>query len=423
MTRKEQLAGVRRILVKVGSAVLTGEDGLDLQVIEQLAADIAALRERGFQVVLVSSGAIASGKHRMGIEGKLKSIPQKQAAAAVGQGRLMRVYSNAFGKHGLFVGQVLLTMSDITDRKRFLNIRNTLFTLLEWGVITIINENDTVAVDEIKFGDNDHLAAMVANIVEAHLVINLTSTEGLYDRNPADSKKAKLIPLVTEFTPEIEAAATEEATPVGMGGMKSKVQAAKKVTASGIPYIIAPGRRAGVLQEIMDGKETGTLFLPLAEHLNSRKYWIAFTLRARDASSSMKGLRAALVTGRQEPPSLRRNAGRGGFRSRRPGHLRGRSGKRDRQGAGQLRRRRDPEDHGAEDREDRTGPGLQGLRRGDPPRQPGRHGPACRKVESLILASSPELYPVCARHAPPRLRDRRNRIFSATGCNLVTNTL
>jgi glutamate 5-kinase len=295
MKRKEQLANVRKILVKVGSAVLTGEDGLDLNIIEQLVGDIAALRERGCQVVLVSSGAIASGKHRMGIEGKLKSIPQKQAAAAIGQGRLMRVYSNAFGKHGLFVGQVLLTMSDITDRKRFLNIRNTLFTLMDWGVITIINENDTVAVDEIKFGDNDHLAAMVANIVEAHLVINLTSTEGLYDRNPADSGKAKLIPLVTEITPEIEAAATEEATPVGMGGMKSKVQAAKKVTASGIPYIIAPGRRAGVLQEIMDGKETGTLFLPPAEHLKSRKYWIAFTLRSRGRIWIDDGAKEALI--------------------------------------------------------------------------------------------------------------------------------
>jgi glutamate 5-kinase len=295
MTRKEHLANVRKILVKVGSAVLTGEDGLDLNIIEQLVGDIAALRERGCQVVLVSSGAIASGKHRMGIEGKLKSIPQKQAAAAIGQGRLMRVYSNAFGKHGLFVGQVLLTTSDITDRKRFLNIRNTLFTLMDWGVITIINENDTVAVDEIKFGDNDHLAAMVANIVEAHLVINLTSTEGFYDRNPTDSKKAKLIPLVTEITPEIEAAATEEATPVGMGGMKSKVQAAKKVTASGIPYIIAPGRRAGVLQEIMDGKETGTLFLPSAEHLNSRKYWIAFTLRSRGRLLIDDGAKEALI--------------------------------------------------------------------------------------------------------------------------------
>ena len=295
MTRKEYLAGVRRILVKVGSAVLTGEDGLELNIIEQLVADIAALRERGFQIVLVSSGAIASGKHRMGIEGKLKSIPQKQAAAAIGQGRLMRVYSNAFGKHGLFVGQVLLTMSDITDRKRFLNIRNTLFTLMDWGVITIINENDTVAVDEIKFGDNDHLAAMVANVIEAHLVINLTSTEGLYDQNPSETKKAKLIPIVTELTPEIEAAATEEATPVGMGGMKSKVQAAKKVTASGIPYIIAPGRRTGVLQEILDGKETGTLFLPSTEHLNSRKYWIAFTLRSRGRIFIDDGAKEAIV--------------------------------------------------------------------------------------------------------------------------------
>ncbi|MBU1184131.1 MAG: glutamate 5-kinase [Proteobacteria bacterium] len=295
MTRKEILGNVRKIIVKVGSAVLTGEDGLDLQIIEQLVDEISALRQQGYQVVLVSSGAIASGKHRLGIPGKLKSIPQKQAAAAVGQGRLMRVYSNAFGKHGLFVGQVLLTMSDITDRKRFLNIRNTLFTLMDWGVITIINENDTVAVDEIKFGDNDHLAAMVANIVEAHLVINLTSTEGLYDRNPADPKKAKLIPLVTEITPEIEAAATQEATPVGMGGMKSKVMAAKKVIASGIPYIIAPGRRQGVLQEILDGKETGTLFLPMAEHLNSRKYWIAFTLRSRGRILIDEGAKEALV--------------------------------------------------------------------------------------------------------------------------------
>jgi glutamate 5-kinase len=295
MARTAYLAHVRRILVKVGSAVLTGQDGLDLNIIEQLVGDIAALRERGCQVVLVSSGAIASGKHRMGIEGRLKSIPQKQAAAAVGQGRLMRVYSNAFGKHGLYVGQVLLTMSDMTDRKRYLNIRNTLFTLLEWGVITIINENDTVAVDEIKFGDNDQLAAMVANIIEAHLVINLTSTDGLYDQNPAESKKARLIPLVTEITPEIEASATEEATAVGMGGMKSKVQAAKKVTASGIPYIIAPGRRPGILQEIMDGKETGTLFLPPAEHLNSRKYWIAFTLRSRGRISIDDGAREALL--------------------------------------------------------------------------------------------------------------------------------
>ncbi len=295
MTRKEQLGNVKRIIVKVGSAVLTGEDGIDLDVVEQLVSDIAALREQGFQVIFVSSGAIASGKHRLGIDGKLKSLPQKQAAAAVGQGRLMRVYSNAFGKHGLFVGQVLLTMSDITDRKRFLNIRNTLFQLLDWGVVPIINENDTVAVEEIKFGDNDNLAAMVANIVEAHLVVNLTSTNGLYDQNPSSSQKAKLITLVTEITEEIENAASDEGTGAGIGGMKSKVLAAKKVIAFGTPYIIAPGKRKGVLQEIMDGKEMGTLFLPSVDHLNSRKYWIAFTLRSRGRLTVDDGAKAAIV--------------------------------------------------------------------------------------------------------------------------------
>ena len=295
MTRKERLGNVKRILVKVGSAVLTGDNGIDLNIVEQLVADIAALRARGLQVVFVSSGAIASGKHRMGIEGKLKNLPQKQAAAAIGQGRLMRVYSNALGKHGLYVGQVLLTMSDITDRKRFLNIRNTILQLLDWGVIPVINENDTVSVEEIKFGDNDNLAAMVANIVEAHLVVNLTSTNGLYDQNPNNSKKAKLISLVSEITEEIENAAGEEGTDAGIGGMKSKVLAAKKVIAFGTPYIIAPGKRAGVLQDIMDGKEVGTLFLPSAEHLNSRKYWIAFTLRPRGRLMVDEGAKEAIV--------------------------------------------------------------------------------------------------------------------------------
>jgi glutamate 5-kinase len=295
MTRKEQLGSVKRIIVKVGSAVLTGENGIDLEIIEQLAADMAALRAQGFHVIFVSSGAIASGKHRLGIEGKLKNLPQKQAAAAIGQGRLMRVYSNAFGKHGLFVGQVLLTMSDITDRKRFLNIRNTLFQLLEWGVIPIINENDTVAVDEIKFGDNDNLAAMVAHIVEAQLVVNLTSTSGLYDQNPSSSKKAKLISLVTEITDEIENAASDEGTSAGTGGMKSKVLAARKVISFGTPYIIAPGKRPGILQEIMGGKEIGTLFLPASDHLNSRKYWIAFTLRSRGRLTVDDGAKSALL--------------------------------------------------------------------------------------------------------------------------------
>ena len=294
-TRSAIIAKVKKVIVKIGSAVLTGKDGLDLAIIEQLVEEIAQLVQNGCQVVIVTSGAIASGKHRMGITGALKSIPQKQAAAAIGQGRLMRLYATAFAKHELHVAQILLTMSDLTDRKRFLNIRNTLSTLMEWGVIAIINENDTVAVEEIKFGDNDNLAAMIAPLIDAHLLINLTSTEGLYSSNPAQSHDARLIPLVREVTEEIEAAATDDTTTVGLGGMKSKVLAAKKVTAYGIPYIIAPGKKKGVLKDIFAGKDRGTLFLPADKPMNSRKYWIAFTLKARGKLFLDEGAKKAIL--------------------------------------------------------------------------------------------------------------------------------
>ncbi|HOK07217.1 MAG TPA: glutamate 5-kinase [Syntrophales bacterium] len=294
-TRKEIFGKVKKVLIKIGSAVLTGENGLDLNIIEHLVDQMVDLKKRGCHVVIVTSGAIASGKHRMGITAPLKSMPQKQAAAAIGQSRLMRVYSNAFGKHGIYVAQILLTMSDLTDRRRFLNIRNTLFTLLDWGVVPIINENDTVATDEIKFGDNDQLAAMIANIIEAHLLINLTSTEGLYDRNPARSKKARVIPLVRHISDDIEAVATSEATDVGTGGMRSKVLAAKKVVAFGIPYIIASGKDPCILKDLFAGKEKGTLFLPMAEHLTSRKHWIAYTLRSRGKIILDEGAKKALI--------------------------------------------------------------------------------------------------------------------------------
>jgi len=278
--RAETLAHTKKILIKIGSAVLTGTDGLDLKIINSLVTEMSELVHQGYSVVLVTSGAIASGKHRLNITGKLKSIPEKQAAAAVGQGRLMRVYSKSFEKKGLYVAQILLTLSDLTDRQRFLNIRNTLSTLTDWKVIPIINENDTVAVDEIKFGDNDNLASMIANLVEADLFINLTNTAGLYDCNPADYKKAKFIGLVSEFSDEIEAIATAETSSSGTGGMKSKVLAAKKVTAIGIPCIIAPGKKKNVLKDIISAKEIGTLFLPMVDRLNSKKHWIAFTLRS-----------------------------------------------------------------------------------------------------------------------------------------------
>lgn len=302
--RKDILGNVKTILIKIGSAVLTGENGLDLNIIEQLVDDMVDLKKRGYRMVLVTSGAVASGKHRMGITGTLKTMPQKQAAAAIGQSRLMRVYSNAFGKHSINVGQILLTLSDLTERKRFLNIKNTLSTLLEWGVIPIINENDTVSVEEIKFGDNDQLAAMTANIIEANLVINLTNIDGLYDKNPARSSKAKLIHLVEAISEDIECEATSEVSDVGTGGMKSKVTAAKQVTAFGIPYIIAPGKEKGILRELFAGKEKGTLFLPMEHALNSRKYWIAYTLRSRGKIIVDEGAKTAILSeGRSLLPS------------------------------------------------------------------------------------------------------------------------
>jgi glutamate 5-kinase len=292
------------ILIKIGSAVLTGIDGLDLKIINSLVREMSDLIHNGHTIVLVTSGAIISGKHRLNLTKPLKSIREKQAAAAIGQGRLMRVYSKSFEKRGLYVAQILLTLSDLADRKRYLNIRNTLSTLMEWGVTPIINENDTVAVDEIKFGDNDTLAAMIANMVEADLFINLTSTDGFYDCNPAKGKKAKLISVVHEFTDELEAAATCETTEVGMGGMKSKVLAAKNVTSMGIPCVIAPGKKRRVLSKILAGKKIGTLFLPATQKLKSKKYWIAFTLRPHGKLVLDDGAKSAILEkGRSLLPS------------------------------------------------------------------------------------------------------------------------
>ncbi|HPC73769.1 MAG TPA: glutamate 5-kinase [Syntrophales bacterium] len=293
--RKQIVTNVKKALIKIGTGVLAGADGLDLNIVEQLVDEMVQLRSKGIQIVIVTSGAIASGKHRMGITGKLKSMPQKQACAAIGQGRLMRIYSNAFGKHSVYVAQILLTMSDLTDRTRFINVRNTLSTLMDWNVVPIINENDTVSVDEIKFGDNDHLAAMIANIIQADILINLTNTEGLFDRNPAGKQRARLIKLVHEITDEIESMATAEADPLGMGGMRSKVIAAQKVTACGIPYIIARGKTKGILADVFGGREKGTLFLPSPQPLTSREYWIAFTLKSRGKLFLDDGAKNAIV--------------------------------------------------------------------------------------------------------------------------------
>lgn len=278
--RKEVLKGVKRIVIKIGSRVLTDADGaLDMAIIGRICRDISALRERDLQVVLVSSGAIAAGRSELGLTDKPKTIPHKQAAAAIGQTRLMWAYQEALTPYNLKAAQLLLTSEDLGSRQRFLNARATLDALLGFGIIPIINENDTVVVDEIKFGDNDNLSALVTNVAEAQLLLILTDTEGLYDADPMTVPGAQLIPLVRSITREIERSAGGASSSLGTGGMSTKVAAAKKAGRNGVATIIASGKQEQIILAALRGEEVGTLFLPSRDGLNRRKHWIAFTLK------------------------------------------------------------------------------------------------------------------------------------------------
>lgn len=278
--RKKLLAGVKRVVIKIGSRVLTDPDGaLDMAIIGGICSDIAALRRRGLQVVVVSSGAIAAGRSELGLFDKPRTIPHKQAAAAVGQTRLMRAYEQALEPHALKAAQVLLTSEDLGSRQRFLNARATLDALLGFGIVPIINENDTVVVDEIKFGDNDNLSALVTNVAEADLLLILTDIEGFYSADPRTNPDARLIPLITAISREVERAAGGSASNVGTGGMATKVAAAKKAGKNGVATIMVSGKRMGVVAAAMRGDEIGTLFLPAEAGVNRRKHWIAYTLK------------------------------------------------------------------------------------------------------------------------------------------------
>lgn len=276
--RKRVANSGQRIVIKVGSSVLAGRRGLDLGIINRLCDEVSMLREQGRQVVIVSSGAIASGIRKVGLRGMPKTIPQKQAAAAVGQGSLIQAYEEAFSHYDLKVAQILLTSDDLTNRRRYLNARHTLQTLLEWGIIPVVNENDTVVVDEIKFGDNDNLSALMAQLIEADLLVALTDMDGLYDSDPRENREAKIIPVVHRIDREVESFAGDRPGVLGTGGMLSKLMAAKKVTAAGVPMIIGNGRSRYILKQIFDGEEVGTLFLPAERRLPSKKQWIAHTL-------------------------------------------------------------------------------------------------------------------------------------------------
>lgn len=273
---QEIFSKAQRIVVKVGTSTLTHKTGkLNLLQLENIVRQLADLCNQGKQVILVTSGAVGAGVEKLGLSGKPKTMPEKQAAAAVGQGVLLHMYEKLFAEYGQVVGQVLLTREDLADRKRYLNARHTFLTLLEFGVLPIVNENDTVAVEEIKLGDNDTLSALVASLVDADLLILLTDTDGLYDGNPRTNPFAKLIPVIEEITPEIERLAGGAGSALGTGGMATKLQAAKIATNSGIPMVIAHGAKPGIIGDIISGHFRGTLFVP-GERLQSRKRWIAF---------------------------------------------------------------------------------------------------------------------------------------------------
>lgn len=275
---EKRLTSARRVVVKLGSNVITAENDLNFDVIDSISGQICELMDKGLEVILVSSGAIAAGIRKMKLDKRPDSIPERQAIAAIGQSDLINAYEKSFAAYGKKVAQILLTGEDLNSRTRYLNARNTINTLMEWKVIPIINENDTVMIEEIKLGDNDNLAAMIALLMDADFLFLLTDIDGLFDKDPRRFPDAKLIKRVERFDKQIEEYASDIPGTLGTGGMLSKIQAAMKVTAAGIPMTIARGDKGPILSEIFSGNFSGTYFVPNEEKLSNRKCWIAYTL-------------------------------------------------------------------------------------------------------------------------------------------------
>lgn len=274
-----------RLVVKLGTNLLTGGSGrLDLSVMASLVDQVAQLRRQGREIILVSSGAIAAGRDKLGADRDRKDVPFRQVLAAVGQGCLMHIYEQLFDKHGIVVAQALLTKRDLSDRAGYLNARNTLLSLLSLGVVPIINENDVVATDEIKeamFGDNDNLSAMVANLVDADLLILLSDIQGLYTADPRKDPNAKLVTVVKKIDAEIENMAGGAGTSRGTGGMATKIEAAKLATRSAVAVAITEGSIPNVIIRLAEGESLGTLFLPAAAKVESRQRWMISRLASR----------------------------------------------------------------------------------------------------------------------------------------------
>jgi glutamate 5-kinase len=298
MTDFTILKSCGRLVAKVGSALVTnGGAGIDRSAIARWAADVAALRAKGVEVILVSSGAVAEGMARLGWALRPKAIPELQAAAAVGQMGLVNVYEQAFAAHGLHTAQVLLTHEDLADRKRYLNARSTLTALLKHNVIPIINENDTVTTDEIKFGDNDTLGALVANLIDADVLVLLTDQRGLYTADPRKHPDAQFISAGRADDPKYEAMAGGTGTGISRGGMLTKIQAARRAANTGIHTVIASGHEPGVLQRLLDGESVGTLLFAPEASLAKRKSWLADHLQLRGKVTLDAGASRALLHG------------------------------------------------------------------------------------------------------------------------------
>ncbi len=301
---KKYFDAVKRIVVKLGSNILTKRNGLNTDVINSISRQVHTFMERGLEVLIVSSGAMATGTKKLGLGKRPSEIPKRQAIAAVGQAGLIMEYEKAFEQYNKRVAQILLTGEGITNRKRYLNARNTLNTLLSWKVIPIINENDTVSIEEIKFGDNDNLSAIITLTMNADILINLTDIDGLYNKDPRVYKDAELIPEVSVISRNIEKMAGGIPGSLGTGGMLSKIKAAAKVTTAGIPMIIVKGDKPDILFRLFEGEAHGTFFTPKGERLTNRKCWIGFTMKSKGVIRIDDGaVKAILKQGKSLLPS------------------------------------------------------------------------------------------------------------------------
>jgi glutamate 5-kinase len=303
--KRQILRRVRRVVIKIGSQILSSTEGIEESRLRALVRELAALHDQKKEIVVVSSGAVAAGMTRLGRKERPKTIPEKQALAAVGQIKLMALYERHFSKFDKSVAQVLLTHADLANRQRYINAKHTFQTLLELSIVPIVNENDTVAVEEMKFGDNDHLSALVATLLDADLLVILSDVEGVYDRDPRVFNDARLIPFIDDIKKAKGAINGMSQSALGTGGIATKVAAGEEAAAAGIPSIITSGLSARAVERVFDVEEqVGTLILPDQNRLTHRKHWIAYTLKPAGDVIVDAGAHEALVQkGRSLLPS------------------------------------------------------------------------------------------------------------------------